>query len=230
MALYDDYIQRAAPGLNVVDAAMIDTDHWDTRDFTPEQIAVVNRWRNARAVMDRANAGDATRSSMVPDAPFKKTWPELLFKRMVRYAAENGYDGITWTPGEQQAQRYDLSKHIDRLHVLEGHYEGFPGDKLGYNVTASKNRQVVIDKRVTPDQLPDLIGKDLAQKALDQIEENKQRPVPKYSAEMHGLDLKVGGEGMKGFYDKIVPAIADKIRALTPGAETIIQNWDLAKR
>ena len=211
MALYDDYIQRAAPGLNVVDAAMIDTDHWDTRDFTPEQIAVVNRWRNARAVMDRANAGDATRSSMVPDAPFKKTWPELLFKRMVRYAAENGYDGITWTPGEQQAQRYDLSKHIDRLHVLEGHYEGFPGDKLGYNVTASKNRQVVIDKRVTPDQLPDLIGKDLAQKALDQIEENKQRPVPKYSAEMHGLDLKVGGEGMKGFYDKIVPAIADKI-------------------
>ncbi len=42
----------------------------------------------------------------VPDAPFKKTWPLLAMKRMVRYAAENGFDKIAWTTGQQQADRY----------------------------------------------------------------------------------------------------------------------------
>ena len=33
----------------------------------------------------------------VPDAPFEKNWHELAMKRMLRYAAENGYDKIAWT-------------------------------------------------------------------------------------------------------------------------------------
>lgn len=45
-------------------------------------------------------------NSKIPDAPFKKTWPELALKRMIRYAAENGYDAIAWTPGEVQAKRW----------------------------------------------------------------------------------------------------------------------------
>jgi hypothetical protein len=51
----------------------------------------------------------------VPDAPFKTTWPELAIKRMIRYAAENGYEKIAWTPGEVQAERYDLSKQVDSV-------------------------------------------------------------------------------------------------------------------
>ena len=41
-----------------------------------------------------------------PDAPFKKSWPMLAMKRMIRYAAENGFERIAWTTGEQQAERY----------------------------------------------------------------------------------------------------------------------------
>ena len=51
----------------------------------------------------------------VPDAPFKKTWPLLTIKRMVRYAAENDFDTIAWTTGELQAERYDLSKQINMV-------------------------------------------------------------------------------------------------------------------
>ena len=51
----------------------------------------------------------------VPPAPFSKTWHEQAMKRALRYAAENGYDGIGWTPGEVQAERYDLSKQIDNV-------------------------------------------------------------------------------------------------------------------
>lgn len=45
----------------------------------------------------------------VPDAPFEKNWHELAFKRMLRLAAEEGFDKVAWATGEQQAQRYALS-------------------------------------------------------------------------------------------------------------------------
>lgn len=45
----------------------------------------------------------------VPDAPFEKNWYELAFKRMLRLAAEEGFDKVAWATGDQQAQRYALS-------------------------------------------------------------------------------------------------------------------------
>ena len=44
-------------------------------------------------------------------------------------------------------------------------------------------------------------------KKIDRIRVLKERrPICSY-----GTDLKVGGEGMKGFYDKIVPEVANKL-------------------
>ena len=37
---------------------------------------------------------------------------------MIREAAEKGYDRLSWTPGEAQAARYDLSKSINRLNLV----------------------------------------------------------------------------------------------------------------
>lgn len=42
----------------------------------------------------------------VPNAPFKTSWPELTLKRMIRWAADNGYSRIAWTSGDQQVERY----------------------------------------------------------------------------------------------------------------------------
>lgn len=39
-----------------------------------------------------------------PDAPFKTSWPELSMKRMLRWAADNGYSRITWNNGELAAR------------------------------------------------------------------------------------------------------------------------------
>src|SRR5690606_19423701 len=39
--------------------------------------------------------------SGLPDAPFKTTWHELVMKRMIRYAAENGFDRVAWPTGAQ---------------------------------------------------------------------------------------------------------------------------------
>lgn len=133
----------------------------------------------------------------VPDAPFKKSWPVLAFKRVIRHAAENGFDKIAWTTGEQQAARYDLSKHLDSVDVRE--IEGT--DKV--TVYASKDNQNVITHVTSRENLADVIGKELAVKVIDDLD-NGNKTI--YS----GLDLKVGGEGMKGFYDQILPAEVNK--------------------
>jgi len=74
--------------------------------------------------------------SRVPDAPHKTTWPELALKRLIRYAADNGYDKIGWTTGDQQNERYGLSKHIDSMeasyvgndnYMLRGYKSGSTG-------------------------------------------------------------------------------------------------------
>ena len=42
----------------------------------------------------------------VPDAPFKDTYHEFVLKRLIREAAENGYDSIGWTTADIQSQRW----------------------------------------------------------------------------------------------------------------------------
>jgi hypothetical protein len=41
-----------------------------------------------------------------PDAPFKDTYHEYVMKRLLRMAAEEGYDSIGWTPADIQSKRW----------------------------------------------------------------------------------------------------------------------------
>jgi len=145
-----------------------------------------------------------------PSAPFvtdTKAWTGLALKRMVAYAVDNGFDAIAWTTGEQQADRYDLSKQIDTVEYRrnpEGGGEIVADDKTG--------RRVLVQKIERDDQLEDYIGKDPAKKMLEQEPmENYRSDVKSYV--LHDQDLKVGGEGMKGYYDEIVPQVAKNLGA-----------------
>ena len=42
----------------------------------------------------------------VPDAPFRDTYHEYVLKRLLRMAAEEGYDSIGWTPADIQSKRW----------------------------------------------------------------------------------------------------------------------------
>jgi hypothetical protein len=152
-----------------------------------------------RTLVDELFANEQTEAkekNAVPDAPFKTTWPELAMKRTIRYAAENGYDKIAWTTGETQAARYDLSKQIDELHY----------NPETHRLIAKKGDQRVLDEQsVPPAKLPDYIGKEAADKIM------QQEPNVNGFRSLKGLDLKVGGEGMKGFYDQILPAAVSKL-------------------
>lgn len=45
-------------------------------------------------------------SQKVPDAPFKNSYHEYVLKRLIRMAAEEGYDCIGWTPADIQSERW----------------------------------------------------------------------------------------------------------------------------
>lgn len=41
-----------------------------------------------------------------PDAPFRDNYHEFVLKRLIRMAAEGGYDSIGWTPAQMQSERW----------------------------------------------------------------------------------------------------------------------------
>jgi hypothetical protein len=135
----------------------------------------------------------------VPDAPYKKNWQEMAMRRAIQMAVDEGYDRVAFTTGKQQADRYSLSKQINDLTVVRRPNE--------FSIQATdKNGRPAIVKNI-PDlrNLDDYVGKDLANRIKDDFA-NKSGNEHNYS----GLDLEVGGEGMKGFYDKILPEYVNK--------------------
>lgn len=154
----------------------------DTPEFIQAALAHNEAAKGVRDLM-RKQGG-------VPDAPFKTSWPDLVFKRMIREAAENGYDAVSWTPGEVQAARYDLSKQVKSVNTVknpDGTYRLDMFDLQG------NHHSVPNGKAVPENKLADYVGKDLAER----ITQNN-------GGIFEGADLKVGGEGMKGFYDDML--------------------------
>lgn len=168
----------------------------------------------------------------VPEAPFvtdTAKWTTLGLKRVLKMAADEGYDRVGIVRGEEQAARYDLSKQVDSVRVVSQGNDQF-------TVEAMKNGERVVHKTNLPkSELADTIGKDLADQALTQIASG-----PKTAAEFKGESLRIGGEGMKGYYDKIVPETLNKLakeygvkvkleggKVKTPGAETPIHTLDV---
>jgi GGDEF domain-containing protein len=159
----------------------------------------------------------------VPDAPFKKTWHEFVFKKILREAADNRYDAVAWTTGEQQAERYDLSKQIDELAWIPA-----GEDKPGYGRLVGSWRDTdVIDQYMAETAIEEYVGKEIANKLLT---------TPRIAGEsqLRGIDLKFGGEGMRGFYDKILVDYANKLgkkwgvqvekRQLSPGSIEFVED------
>jgi hypothetical protein len=153
------------------------------------------------------------KDKLVPDAPFKKNWHELMMKQILNEAVKGNYDAVAFTTGKQQAARYSLSKQIDSLDLIPAE-EGVKQ----FVLNAYKDGRKIINKEVNEDELPDLIGKEAAKKLLEQETTKLHRPEgiahgnPNVftGRNLSGLDLDVGGEGMKGFYDKILPDFVNK--------------------
>jgi hypothetical protein len=181
-------------------------------DIVDRWSAVSNRINNLQTEQNRLGR---TFGQQVPDAPFKTTWHELSLKRAIQEASEKGYDQIAFTTGKTQAERYDLSQQIDEINVV-GRTNAATGEQTksvaldttdGKSLRFGVNNQGIVDNvndssmsNFVGKGLDEVIGKDLAKKIMDGG-----------SQTISGEGLKVGGEGMKGFYDNILPKSLDKL-------------------
>ena len=146
-------------------------------------------------VMDRARHYGAIDKG-VPDAPFKKNWHEMALKKMIHHAAANGYDAIAITPGQEQADRYGLAQHVGLIRHMTHEDNSNRGILIAYDQQGNK---VFTKYDVPHEKLPEYIGKEGAQKLMD------QKPDRVGYRELSGQKLQVGGVGMMCFYYKIVP-------------------------
>jgi hypothetical protein len=133
-----------------------------------------------------------------PAGPFIDTtdkWVSLALRRLLKMAVDGGYERVAFITGEQSAQRYFMSQNVDRIRVSRmPFFQKVPT----LEVTSFKDGDIVSSVEATRESLAAMIGKELAVRALAQVDAGQR-------ADFSGLDVLVGGNGMKIFYDKIVP-------------------------
>ena len=168
-------------------------------------------------------AGEMQKSKLVPDAPFERNWHELAMKRMLRYAAEHGYDRVAWTTGEQQVERYDIGEVLNQIVVGENrsadelnHYFGQSDIKQDGKVVTlvlkdpSKSISLAVDdegkifychetNELDNKKLEQLVDKRLADEIL-------KADCQTISTE----DFQIGTEGITSFYDHMLPQFINR--------------------
>ena len=186
------------------DQEEIDTFKTELADFVKEKksldetISILDSGRE----IDKKTEEELDRKVMssAPDMPYKKTdqWVGLAIRRVMKMAADKGFDRIAWVTGEQSADRYDLSKQIDSI----------SWDTTDFTFLAfDKNGDPVIDKsNVSEQDLESYVGKEVTQRLVESKENLTEED--EGVVELENQDLKIGGEGMKTFYNSIVPKVA----------------------
>lgn len=145
------------------------------------------------ALKDAAPWIQSEPSSSVPSAPFvTKTdaWLALALKHIVKLAVDGGYDQVAFITGDQSSDRYQLSKNIVQITSSkndDGKFQIFMRDAQGRNTNPGT---------FEASQLKPIVGQDLALKIT-----NQAKTLEIYE----DINLEIGGEGMKYFYDKIIP-------------------------
>ena len=146
----------------------------------------------------------------VPPAPFLDNWHEYVMKRVLRMAAEQGFDAVAWTKGKHQIDRYEhkLRKSVDEIQWDKGTtYKTSKdvyivaqkdGGKVFSELVPLKGTTTIAGQEVT---LKDVVGKPIAQ----QIIASTQR-----TGTVKGDDLSIGGMGMRSFYDELIPGFLKK--------------------
>jgi hypothetical protein len=151
--------------------------------------------------------------------PYKGSkWEDLTMKRMIRYAADNGYDRLGWITGKDTADRYNLSKQVNDLYFNKNE-----DNTYDVKVNTVEGEEVNVGTGLTADKLKDFIGKDIANKIVNtelgtlpitELESrtgDRGRPKKTYWNTLSGEDLNIGGEWAMNLYDKSLPSKAKKI-------------------
>ena len=175
-------------------------------------ITAIDGWRLASLELSakERRLNDAGRGT--PDAPFKgNAWAELAMKRVIRMAAEGGYDQIAWTTGEQQNERYDIGQQIESFDVeaWETDEDNLYGRRIRINISEGRGEAITVDNEgfVYYTTEPTFDGKHLSEIVGQEMADRLLQAEP---STILTSDITLEGEGMKAFYDRILVNITNK--------------------
>ncbi|MCH8476368.1 MAG: hypothetical protein LAT56_00285 [Wenzhouxiangella sp.] len=170
----------------------------------------------------------------IAQAPFRKTWHELVFRTMLREAAERGYEKIVWTYGIEQDFRYETAEigrdiHADAWSFRDSRDTWKDGDfyweSLDQETVALLYKLDGEIKEIETEftSLPKFLPQEMVDQILQQRDDRIENPVfaedlNEYYEGMNGASQVMGtpGEatGTKGhstFYDQMLVSYANKL-------------------
>jgi len=151
---------------------------------------------------------ESQKMSGIPDAPFKDDWYQIALKRAMKYAADNDYDAVAIVGGAEQADRYALSRKIDSIDVSK--VEG--GRTVSVETKGNKFVQFLVDENgIVKDSSSREFDRAEGKSIADVVGKAVGREIMKMDdGRIAGVDLDIGGEGMKKYYDEIYPRFLEK--------------------
>jgi hypothetical protein len=146
------------------------------------------------------------RQDTVPNAPFvTKTegWLNLALKRIMKLGVDGGYDKVAFVNGEQSADRFSLDKRIASIKWMPSTKDN--RTVLLINPIDGGQTQAVFDTKTG--LFPQFESAAFGGKALDDVlgKGMAEKVMASPSGELAGEGLKLEQQGMRTFYDSIVP-------------------------
>lgn len=190
---------------------------WRINEFSDDEKAEAARLTDD---FNRTLANMQRQEIMPPPAPFEKNWHELCMKRMLRYAADHGFDKMVWTTGQQQGNRYNLGYSIKEVVSIPmadtenktvrslsdvGSYSVHIQTMCGDIDIVTDTKGIVkqsSDKEYYDKHLEQLVGKNVSSKILGSFKSNH---FTRYETA-----FRIGIDGMRAFYDKMLPSFMNK--------------------
>jgi hypothetical protein len=157
---------------------------------------------------------------LIKDFPFKNNWYELVIKRLVRYAADNGFDAISFPQASIIQDRYALTKRVNELNVTAY----FPERQEIGIMGRDQNGVSQIDELFSYEKLKKSFGEDTQKKLIDLASkyykgDDLKTAELNYKAIINNEDypkltlnkeIEFGGEGKANLYDKTIPSYLKK--------------------
>ena len=141
----------------------------------------------------------------IPTAPFFETtsgWLELGLKQIMLEAVNGKYDRVAFVDGDQSVERYRkaLTQAVDEVEIQRN-------DDGTYTYNANKGGGTIQrEASVNAKRIGEVFGKAGSKQLLEQADAN-----PNDIHTISSEDIEIGGEGMRKFYDTIVPQALNKM-------------------
>ncbi|WP_219622247.1 LPD38 domain-containing protein [Endozoicomonas acroporae] len=154
----------------------IDQARGELKELNRRKDELLNRLRQIETELESLYSRNSAMNTyrMKPDAPLKENWPNLVMKRMIRHAAEEGFDRIAWSSAAQQVERYpSLGQVVDSLKVTPVFTSS--GRLTDFTMVIKQRNGNQRHERIAEERLEDYVGNQVGANIRQQSDDIQQR-------------------------------------------------------